>query len=189
MQQALLINIWQLSAICLLTSSPLKLFQVGWGQMHILGFLQKYLIGFKSRLWLGQTFTALCISQSCCMLRVTVLLEGKPSAQSVVLNVSIFLVHWAFLLFWWVPQSLLLKNSPIAWGCYQHTLLLGWYSAGDEQSWFPSNMMLRIEVYQTRESCFLESEGPLGAFFVNSKCVFFCLHWGEDWVWPHCHKA
>ncbi len=26
-------------------------------------------------------------------------------------------------------------------------------------------------------------------FFVNSKCVFMCLHWGEDWVWPHCHKT
>ncbi len=24
------------------------------------------------------------------------------------------------------------------------------YSAGDDQSWFPSNMMLRIEVHQTR---------------------------------------
>ncbi len=22
-----------------------------------------------------------------------------------------------------------------------------------------------------------------------SKCVFFCLHWGEDWVWQHHHKA
>ncbi len=22
-----------------------------------------------------------------------------------------------------------------------------------------------------------------------SKCVFFCLHWGEDWVWLHRHKA
>ncbi len=73
-------------------------------------------------------------------------------------------MHWAFLLFWWVLQSLPLKNSPIAWDCYQHTLLLGWYSAGDEQSWFPSNMMLRIEVLQIRESCFSESEGPLGAF-------------------------
>ncbi len=59
MLQALLINIWQLSAICLLSSSPLKLGQVGWGQTHIFMFLQKYLIGFKLRLWLGhsRTFT------------------------------------------------------------------------------------------------------------------------------------
>ncbi len=26
----------------------------------------------------------------------------------------------------------------------------GMYSAGDEQNWFPSNMMLTIEVHQTR---------------------------------------
>jgi len=48
----------------------------------------------------------------------------------------------------------------------QHTLRLGWYSAGDEQSWFPSNMMLRIEVHQTRESCFSQSEDPLGDFLL-----------------------
>ncbi len=84
------------------------------------------------------------------------------------------LVHWAFLLLWWVPRSLPLKNSPTAWGCYQHTLLLGWYTAGDEQSWFPSNMMLRIEVHQTRESCFSQSEGPLGAF-LQIPSVFSCV--------------
>ncbi len=62
------------------------------------------------------------------------------------------------------------EKQPTARDCYQHTLLLGWYSAGDEQSWFPSNMMFRIEVHQTREYYFSQSEGPLGAFF------FFCLH-------------
>ncbi len=36
----------------------------------------------------------------------------------------------------------------------------------------PQNMMLGIEVHQTREYCFSQSEGPLGAFFANSKCVF-----------------
>ncbi len=159
MRQALLISIWQLSALLLLTSSPLRLCQVGWGQMHIFRFLQKYLIGFNPRLWLGhsRTFTELSISHSCCVFRSIVLLEGKPSAQSEVLNaldwvfikaVSIFWCIELFLLFY--SESLPLKNSPTAWGCYQHTLLLGWYSAGDEQSWFPSNMMLGIEVHQTR---------------------------------------
>ncbi len=97
------------------------------------------------------------------------------------------LVHWAFILFWWVSQSLPLKNSPTAWGCYQHTLLLGWYSAGNGQRLFPSSMMLSIEVQQ--RILFLRVWGSWGAFFVNSKCVFFCFHWGEDWVWPHRHKA
>ncbi len=48
-------------------------------------------------------------------------------------------MHWAFLLLLRVPQSLLLRNSPTAWSCYQHTLLLGWYSAGDAQCWLSFN--------------------------------------------------
>ncbi len=45
-------------------SSPLKLCQVGWGQMHIFRFLQKYFVGFKQRLWLGhsRTFTELTLA-------------------------------------------------------------------------------------------------------------------------------
>ncbi len=95
---------------------------------------------------------------------------------------------WAFLLLWCVPQSLI--NSSTAWGCYQHTSLLGWYSAGDEQSWFPSNMMLRIEVHQTRESCFSESEGPLGAFLQMPSvfCVFTeeRIEFGHTAIKPRC---
>ncbi len=48
-----------------------------------------------------------------------------------------------------------------------------------------SNMMLRIEIHQTRESCFSESEDPLDAVW-QIPCVF---DRGEDWVWPHCQKA
>ncbi len=83
MWQAFLISIWQLSAILLLISSRLKLCHVGWGQTHIFRFLQKYLIGFNPRLWLGhsRTFTELSLSHSCCVLRVIVLLEGEPSAR------------------------------------------------------------------------------------------------------------
>ncbi len=94
MRQALLISIWQLSAIPL-TSSPLKLCQVGWVQTHIFRFLQKYLIGFKLRLWLGhsRTFTELSISHSCCVFRFIVLLKGKSSAQSEVLNA----LDWVFI--------------------------------------------------------------------------------------------
>ncbi len=57
----------------------------------------------------------------------------------------------------------------------QHTLLLGWYSACDEQSWFPTNMMLRIEVHQTRQYYFSQSEGPLGVFLLNLS-VFSLMH-------------
>ncbi len=177
--EALHIRIWQLSAI-LLISSRLKLCQVGWGQMHIFRFLQKYLFAFKPRLWLGhsRTFTELSISHSCCVFRSIVLLEGEPSAQSEVLNaldwdfikaISIFWVHWAFLLLWRFTQSLLLKNSPTAWGCYQYTLLLGWYSAGDEQ--FLVSFKHDVWNWGSSDS---ESEGPLGAF-LQIPGVFSCV--------------
>ncbi len=47
------------------------------GQTHIFRFLQKYLIGFKPRLWLGhsRTFTELSISHSCCVCRSIVIVH------------------------------------------------------------------------------------------------------------------
>ncbi len=59
------------------------------------GFLQKYLIGFKLRLWLdhSRTSTELSIRLSCCMLWVIVLLKVKPSAQSEALNA----LDWVFI--------------------------------------------------------------------------------------------
>ncbi len=41
-------------------------------------------------------------------------------------------------------------------------------------AWFPSNMMFGIEVHQTRESCFSQSEGPLGAS-LQIPSVFSCV--------------
>ncbi len=195
------ISIWQVSAILHLTSSPLKLCQVSWGQIHIFKFLQKYLIGFKLSLWLGhsRTFRVICKPLLLCL--------GSLSCWKVI-----FLPSLGFWMLWTrfslrlslyfgelrfsstlmcpsVPAAE--KNSPIAWGCYQHTLLLGWYSAAVEQSWFLSHMMLRIKVQQTREYCFSQSElgGSFRCCFANcKKYVFTCLHWGEDWVWPDHHK-
>ncbi len=111
MWQALLISIWQLSAILLLISSPLKLCQVGWGQMHNFRFLQKYMTGFNPRLWPGhsRTFTELPLSHSCCVFR------------SIV--------------------------------CWKVNLL------------------------------------PSLRFWMRWDWVFINLHWGEDLVWPHRHKA
>ncbi len=65
------------------------------GQMHIFRFLQKYLIEFNPRLWLGnsKTFTELPLNHSCCVFRFIVLLEGEPSAQSEVLNA----LDWVFI--------------------------------------------------------------------------------------------
>ncbi len=119
MWQAFLISIWQLSAILLLISSPLKFCQVGWGQTHIFRFLQKYLIGFKLRLRLGhsRTFTELLLSHSCCVFRFIVLLEGEHSAQSEVLNaldwvfIKAISIFWCIELFFYSDESL----SPCCW--------------------------------------------------------------------------
>ncbi len=174
------------------------------GQIHVFRFLQIYLIGFKSRLWLGhsKTFTALCISHSSIMqctqctvclrslscwkvnilprLRFWMLWTGFSSQYFGALSCSSILMN---------PSVLLLKNSPTAWGFYQHTLLLGWYSACDEQcllsfehdawNWGSSDQRIWC----------LTVWGSFRCFFVNFKCVFMCLHWREDWVWPHCYKA
>ncbi len=169
MRQALLISIWQLSAI-FLTSSPLKLCQVGCGQTLIFRFLQKYYIGFKLRLCLGhsRTFTELWIRHSCYVFKSIVPLEGKPSARLrfwmlwiwvFIKTISIF---WCIELFFYSDESF--SPCHIAWGCYQQTLPLGWCSAGDEQSCIPSNKMRGIELHQTRLYYFSQSEDPWGVF-------------------------
>ncbi len=74
-----LINIWQLSNICLLTIFTSQALS---GFSRHFQVLQKYLIGFKSRLWLGHstTFTALCrVTLAVCLGSLSCL-EGKPSA-------------------------------------------------------------------------------------------------------------
>ncbi len=64
------------------------------------------------------------------------------------------------------PSDLAAEKQPHSMRLRQHTLRLGWYSAGDEQNGFPSNIMFVIELHQTRESRFSQSEGPFGAFLL-----------------------
>ncbi len=118
-------------------SSPFKLCQVRWGQTHIFRFLQKYLIGFNPRLWLGhsRTFTALSISHSCCVFVVIV------SYHKV---------------------------------CYQHTLLLGWYSASDEQFLITFKLDAWNRGSSDQGIMFLTVWVSFRCFFANSKCVFMC---------------
>ncbi len=88
----------------------------GWmGQMHIFRFLQKYLTGLNPRLWLGhsRTFTELSISHSCCVLRLIVLLEGEPSAQSEVLNALDWVFIKAISIFWCI-ELIFLFNLVLA---------------------------------------------------------------------------
>ncbi len=202
MRQALLISIWQLSTILLLTSSSLKLFQVGWGQMHIFRFLQKYLIGFNPRLWLGhsRTFTELSINHSCCVFRVIVLLEGEASAQSEDLNA----LDWVFIktisifgcieLFFYseflmspsvpAPEKHLHSTRPLPAHFTFGMVLCRWWAElvsfkHDAWNWGSSNQII----------LFFRVWGSFRCFFVNSKCVSICLHCGEDWFWPRRHKA
>ncbi len=136
MHQDLHISIWQLSTIFLLTSQALSCWI---GQTHICRFLQIF-DWVQAQVLAGplKDITVLCISYSCCVLRVTLLLEGEPSAQSEVLNaldwffmkaISIF---WCIELFFSTPMSPSVpaaENSTIARCCNQYTLILGWYSA------------------------------------------------------------
>ncbi len=52
------------------------------------------------------------------------------------------------------------------------------------RAWFHSNMMLRIEVHQTRVSCFSQSEGPLGAL-LQIPSVFSCVFTEERIEFGH----
>ncbi len=116
MWQALLISIWQLPAILL---PPLKLCQVGWGVDAHFRLLQKYLIGFKLRLWLGHSriFTELPISHSYCVLGPLSLLEDKPSARLRFWMLwtgfsSLYFGAWDFLLLWRSPSVPATEKEP-----------------------------------------------------------------------------
>ncbi len=131
------------------------------------------------------------------MLRVIVLLEGEPSAQSEVLNtldrffIKAISIFWCNELFFCSDESL----SPWRWRTApQHeaatSTLYFWDGTLQVMSsaWFPSNMMLGIEAHQTTEYSFSQSEGPLGAF-----CKFqMCFHVSSPrrgLSWPHRYKA
>ncbi len=86
------------------------------GQAHIFRFLQKYLIGFKLRLWLGlsRTFTELSISHSCSVLRVIVLLEGKPSAHLRFWMLWIGVSFWVFISIFWCIEIFFYSDEPLS---------------------------------------------------------------------------
>ncbi len=92
--------------------------------------------------------------------------------------VSIF---WCIELFFYSDESL----SPCRWKTApQHeastSTLYFWDGTLQVMSsaWFPSNMMLGIEVHQTRSYYFSQSEGPLGAY-LQILSVFSCVYTEE----------
>ncbi len=144
MRQALLISIWQLSAILLLTSSPLKLCQVGWGRHTFSGFSRNIWLGSSSGLWLGHsvTFTELSIATlavclgplSCWKVNLLPSLRFWMLWTGFSLRLSLYFSALSFFSSTLTSPSVpAAEKQPHEWGCYQHTLLLGWYSACDEQ--------------------------------------------------------
>ncbi len=90
MQQALLISIWQLSAMLLLTSSPLKLSQVGWGRCTFSGFSRNTWLSSSS----GSGWATHGHSQSCLQATLAVCL-GSLSCWKVNLLPSLrFWMLW-----------------------------------------------------------------------------------------------
>ncbi len=147
----------------------------------------------------SRTFTELSISHSCCVFRFIVLLEGKPSAQSEDLNALDWFSLRLSLYFGALSFSSTLTSPSVpaaekqlhimrllpAHFTFGMILCMWWTVPGFLQTWclnWASSDQIIL---------FLKSEGPLGAFFfcANSKCVFMCLTWREDWTLPHCHKA
>ncbi len=120
MRQALLFNF---SAIIYHLSPHLSSsFRLDGGERTFSGFSRHIWLGSSPGCgWATQRHSQRCISHSCCVLRVTVLLEGKHSAQSEVLNtldwvfikgISIF---WCIELFFYSDESLGLccwKTAP-----------------------------------------------------------------------------
>ncbi len=186
MRQALHIIIWKWSAILLLTSSRLKLCQVGVGQIHIFRFLHKYLIGFKLRLWLGhsKTFRELCASGHCPVGRWAFCPVWGSECSGFSLRLSQYFGALRLSSTLTSPSVPAAEKQPHSTRLLPAHFTVGMYSAGDErtgilQTWCLELKFIRPENLRVFFSC----------FFVNSKCVFMCLNWREDWVWPHHHKA
>ncbi len=144
----------------------------------------------------SRTFTKLCISHSCCVLRVTVLLEGKLarlrfwmlwtgfslrlSQYFGVLSFSSILMSPSVPSSEKQPHSMRLLPAHFTFGM----VLRMWWAVPaafkqDAWNWGSSDQII----------LFLTVWGSFRCIFVNFKRVFMCLHWGEDWVWPHCLKA
>ncbi len=95
-------------------------------------------------------------------------------------------MHWAFLLLWRVLQFL-----PLGRGM---RLLPAHFTFGMVLCrWWAELVSFKHDAWNWGSSdqriLFLTVWGSFRCFFANSKCVFMCLHWREDWVWPHRHKA
>ncbi len=130
----------------------------------------------------------LSTSHFCCVLKVFVLLEGESSAQPEVLNA----LDWVFIkalniLVHWLWRVLSVPNAEKQ----PHSMrLIPEHNFWDvtlqvmSNSWLSWKLMLGIEVHQTRESCFSQSEDPFGAF-LQITSMFSCVFTEESIEFCH----
>ncbi len=153
--------------------------------MHIFRFLQKYLIRFKLRLWLGHCLTG----------RVIALLEVKTSLRlwmlwtEFSLRLSLYFGALSLCSTLASPSVPAAEKQPHGMRLLPPHFTFGmvlcrwWAELGsfkhDVWNWGSSNKRIS----------FLTVWGPFWCFFAYSKCVFMCLHGGKDCIWPHQHKA
>ena len=96
-------------------------------------------IVFKSGFWLGHSRTFMELSLKP-LLRVIVLLEGEPSAQSEVPSAldQVYVKDISILCSVQLRQSRPVpatEKHPMSCCCHHHTSLLGWYWSGFLQTW------------------------------------------------------
>ncbi len=126
----------------------------------------------------SRTFTELSISHSCCVLKVIVLLEGEPSVQSEVLNaldwVYIKAQYFGAFLLLWSPSVPAAEKQPHSMRLLPAHFTLGMVLC----RWWKELVAFQHEAWNWGLSNQIISFLTVwGSFFVNSKCVFMCLHW------------
>ena len=143
-----------------------------------------------------------------CVLRVIVLLEGEPSAQSEVLSAldQVFIENISVLctvqlsfkpdqIGGPIPASVKPSHSMmLPPPCFTAGMVLGrwWVLRGFPQTWrlelWPTSSVL---VSSDQRILFLTGWESFGCFFFpNSKRTFLCLSLrGHDSIWPLCHKT
>ncbi len=166
------------------------------GRYKFSGFSRIILLHLRTQ---SRTFTELSISHSCRVLMVIVLLELEPSAQSEVLNAMDWVLIKAVSIFW---CSKLFFNSDESFSPYRWKTALQHDEAATSTLYFwdgtlqvPSlpgflqTWCLELRFIKPESLVSQSLSVPFRYFFANFKCVFMCLHWGEDCFWPHQHKA
>ncbi len=150
--------------------------------------LQRCSIGFKSGLWLGhsrqsQSFVKPLLRYFSCVLRVIVLLEGKPSAQSEVLSTleKVFVQDIPVLGRIHLSLDCNQSSCPCSWKhTPQHdaatTMLHCWDCIGQVMSsaWF-SLHTYRLELRPKSSILVSSDQRILQVFLANSMRAFMCL--------------